>query len=190
VAKDAATICARPGAGKQPREPFVPACGSHPAMISRRVLLAAIPLGLITACDRGATSTSDSAPLPTQNPLGPMLAPADLAKRVDEIKAGKIAVFYVGPDILFEHGHVPGARKLNDLETDEGYQALVRAISETPKDVEIVVYCGCCPYRHCPNVRPASKALRASGRTNAKYLDLPENFKTDWKNKGFPIERS
>jgi thiosulfate/3-mercaptopyruvate sulfurtransferase len=159
-------------------------------MLSRRVLLAAIPLGLIAACDRGSAPASESAPLPAQNPLGPMLAPADLAQRLDQIKAGKIAVFNVGPDILFQHAHVPGARKLNDLQSDEGYQALVRAIAATPKDVEIVVYCGCCPYRNCPNVRPASKALRASGRSNAKFLDLPTSFKVDWINKAYPVERS
>ena len=48
--------------------------------------------------------------------IGPLLAPAALAARIEEVKAGKIAVLYVGPDMLFGRGHVPGARKLGALE--------------------------------------------------------------------------
>jgi rhodanese-related sulfurtransferase len=118
-----------------------------------------------------------------------MIAPAELAQRMDDIKAGRIAVLYVGPEQLFRQARIPGARLLPETGTDEGYGALVRAIESTPKDTEIVVYCGCCPYRSCQNVRPASKALKASGRTDAKYLDLPTNFKTDWTKKGYPVER-
>lgn len=119
-----------------------------------------------------------------------MMKPADLAKRLNDVKSGKISVLYVGPEILFEHGHVPGALRLPEAGTDAGYQALVKAIAKTPKDVELVVYCGCCPYRSCPNVRPANEALHASGRKNFHLLDLPTNYKTDWKDKGYPSERS
>jgi rhodanese-related sulfurtransferase len=157
--------------------------------LTRRTLLAAIPAAVALACDRDPSPGSGSAPTPP-TPLGPMISPAELAKRADDVKAGRVVVLYVGPDLLFEQGHVPGAKRLPEAGTAEGYDALVKAIDATPKDAEIVVYCGCCPYRSCQNVRPASKALRASGRTNAKYLDLPTNFKTDWAKKGYPVERS
>lgn len=119
-----------------------------------------------------------------------MMPPAELAKRLDEVKSGKLVVLYVGPAALYEQARIPGARLLPEASTEAGRAALVRAVEATPKETEIVVYCGCCPYRSCQNVRPASQVLRASGRANAKYLDLPVNLKTDWTKKGYPVERS
>jgi hypothetical protein len=155
---------------------------------TRRTLIAALPLLLIVACDRDPGPASTSAPTPPQ-PLGPMMPASELAERLADVKAGKLVVFYVGPAELFPRGRVPGARLLPETGTEAGRSALVRAVEQTPVETEIVVYCGCCPYRSCGNVRPASEVLRASGRSNAKYLDMPTNFKTDWTNKGYPVER-
>jgi thiosulfate/3-mercaptopyruvate sulfurtransferase len=157
--------------------------------LTRRSMLLAVPAAVMVACDKGNSTGEQAAPLETPPPLGPMISPAELAKRLDEVKSGRVAVLYVGPDMLFDQARVPGARRLPEAGTDAGYQALVAQIAATPKDTEIVVYCGCCPYRSCQNVRPASKAIRASGRTNAKYLDIPTNFRTDWIKPGFPVER-
>lgn len=158
--------------------------------LTRRTMLAATFAAVATACDRHpAGEKSGNAATPARG-LGPMLPPADLVKHLDDVKAGRTVVFHVGPAILFSHGHVPGARALGEAGTDAGYQALVQAIAATPKDKQIVVYCGCCPYRNCPNVHPANRALHASGRHDFKLLDLPTNFRIDWKNKGYPVEQS
>ena len=108
----------------------------------------------------------------------------------DDVRAGKIAVFYVGPEMLFSKGRVPGAKQLPALDSDEGPRALREALARVPPETEIVVYCGCCPVRNCPNVRPASAAIRALKRANAHVLDLPTRFSTDWSDKGFAVERS
>ena len=39
-------------------------------------------------------------------------------------------------------------------------------------------------------VRPASAALKELGRPNARVLDLPTRFATDWTDKGYAVERS
>jgi thiosulfate/3-mercaptopyruvate sulfurtransferase len=122
--------------------------------------------------------------------IGPLLPPAALASRMDDIKAGKVAILYVGPDALFGRGHIPGARNVGPVDSAEGRRALSDALAKVPAETEIVLYCGCCPTRSCPNVRPASAALRAFGRANAKMLDLPTRFATDWADKGYPVERS
>lgn len=109
---------------------------------------------------------------------------------LEDVKAGKIAVLYVGPDTLFGRGHVPGARKVGAVDSDEGRRALSDALAKIPAETEIVLYCGCCPVKNCPNVRPASAALRTLGRPNARVLDLPTRFATDWTDKGYPVERS
>lgn len=125
-----------------------------------------------------------------EEPIGPLLAPAALAARVDDIAIGRIAVLYVGPDALFGRGHVPGARKVSAVDSDEGRRALSDALAKIPAETEVVLYCGCCPVKSCPNVRPASAALRALGRSNARVLDLPTRFATDWADKGYAVERS
>lgn len=125
-----------------------------------------------------------------ESSIGPLLAPAALAARVADIESGKVAVYYVGPDELFAKHRVPGAKKLGPVSTDEGRAALVAALASLPPDGEAVVYCGCCPVRSCPNVRPASAVIRASGRKNARVLDLPTRFTTDWTDKGYPVGKS
>lgn len=129
----------------------------------------------------GATRSSSDA-------IGPLLAPAALAARLDDVKSGKVAVLYVGPDLLFDLGHVPGARNVGPAGDEDGARALSAALAGVPEETEIVLYCGCCPVANCPNVRPASAALRKLGRANAHVLDLPTKFATDWVDKGFPVE--
>ena len=52
-----------------------------------------------------------------------------------------------------------------------------------------MIYCGCCPLAHCPNLRPAYTALKELGFSRLRILNLPENFGTDWADRGYPTER-
>ena len=61
-------------------------------------------------------------------------------------------------------------------------------LSMENKTKPIVVYCGCCSYASCPNIRPAYDFLVANGYKNTKVLELPEGLKPDWVAKGFPME--
>jgi len=150
--------------------------------LKRRAFLGGALAVALVGC---RTSGDDS----STEEIGPFLAPAALAARLDEVKAGKIAVLYVGPDALFGRGHVPGARNVGPPDSAGGRRALSEALAKVPAETEIVLYCGCCPVRSCPNVRPASKALRTLGRANARMLDLPTRFATDWADKGYAVER-
>jgi thiosulfate/3-mercaptopyruvate sulfurtransferase len=53
----------------------------------------------------------------------------------------------------------------------------------------IVLYCGCCPWIKCPNIRAAYQQLHSLGFTRVKVLYLATNFGTDWVNKGYPVAR-
>ena len=151
--------------------------------LPRREFLAGVVSVVLAA---GCHSKGDPS---EEEAIGPLIAPGALAARLDDVKAGKIVVLYVGPDALFHRGHVPGARKIGEAGSDEGRRALSEALAKIPAATEIVLYCGCCPVRVCPNVRPASAALRALGRPNARVLDLPTRFADDWADKGYPVER-
>lgn len=149
----------------------------------RRAFVAGALSVALAACKKGDDTATEAS-------IGPLLAPSALAARVDDIKGGKVAVLYVGPDALFGRGHVPGARNVGAVDSEGGRRALSEALAAIPAETDIVLYCGCCPVRSCPNIRPASAALRKLGRANAHVLDLPTRFSTDWSDKGYPVERS
>jgi hypothetical protein len=70
----------------------------------------------------------------------------------------------------------------------EGITALRAAVKTLPHNSEIVIYCGCCPMKDCPNIRPAYRALKEMGFNHLRVLNLPTNFHTDWAAKGYPVE--
>ncbi|MCA9589702.1 MAG: rhodanese-like domain-containing protein [Myxococcales bacterium] len=151
--------------------------------VPRRAFVAGALSVALAACKKGDDTATEAS-------IGPLLAPSALAARVDDIKGGKVAVLYVGPDALFGRGHVPGARNVGAVDSEGGRRALSEELAAIPAETDIVLYCGCCPVRSCPNIRPASAALRKLGRANAHVLDLPTRFSTDWSDKGYPVERS
>ena len=70
---------------------------------------------------------------------------------------------------------------------EEGLQKLTAVLKSLDKKKKIVIYCGCCPFEHCPNVRPAIDMLIDMKFTNYFVLNLPHNIKTDWIDKGYPV---
>jgi hypothetical protein len=62
-------------------------------------------------------------------------------------------------------------------------------VAKEPRDREIVIYCGCCPWEKCPNIRPAFAALQEMGFTHVKALYVPDNLAKDWIGKGFPTDK-
>jgi hypothetical protein len=120
--------------------------------------------------------------------LGPLLAPSELARRMNDVDSGKIVVLFVGFASMFQLGHVPGARDLGPASEPEGRAALEQALRSLPPDVEAFLYCGCCPVADCPNVHPASEVIAALARPDTYLLDLPTRFSTDWIDHGYPVE--
>jgi thiosulfate/3-mercaptopyruvate sulfurtransferase len=148
--------------------------------MKRRAFLFGTLAATVVGCQR--TTAGDDAP------LGPLVSTSAIAGRLGDVKSGKLVVLYVGPDMLFSRGRIPGAKNVGEAGTDEGRRALKEALAALAPGTEAVVYCGCCPVRSCPNVRPASAEIRAS-KANAHLLDLPTRFTTDWADKGLPVER-
>lgn len=62
-------------------------------------------------------------------------------------------------------------------------------LQKIAKDKRIILYCGCCPWKNCPNVRPAYTVAHDMGFRNVEVLYLPNNFKIDWMKKGSPVEK-
>jgi hypothetical protein len=164
------------------------------AALGRRGFLSALgalgALGLgstLIACDRSPGGIGAPAGGPAESKKAPLLPPSELNGRLADVKAGKIAVLHVGPQILWKRERVPGSRWVGEAGKSEGLAAFEAAVKALPADVEVVAYCGCCPTEDCPNVRPARRAL--AERAKGSVLDLPTNFRTDWIDKGFTVER-
>ena len=73
--------------------------------------------------------------------------------------------------------------------TREGLIAMLEGSKSLPKNAAIVLYCGCCPWGHCPNVHPAYLLLHTLGYTNVKVIYVTNDFGADWVNKGYPVAR-
>jgi len=111
----------------------------------------------------------------------------DLAKQIHN-KADAPAVFQVGFNALYKSKHVPGSVYAGPGNKEEGLAELKKAVADVAKDRQIVLYCGCCPWDHCPNMKPAYSLLRSLGYTKIKVVEIPNSFAKDWVAKGYPVE--
>ena len=102
-------------------------------------------------------------------------------------KSAKPDVFQVGFAVLYKSKHIPGSTYAGPGSKDEGLQALQEAVANVAKNKLIVLYCGCCPWDHCPNMKPAYRLLESLGYKNIKVVEIPNNFAKDWVEKGFPV---
>ncbi len=118
-----------------------------------------------------------------------LISPEALRQQLAESKTAKPLLIHVGFHPLYEQGHIPGSVYYGPGARPEGLAEIKKQVEKLPRNKAIVIYCGCCPWEECPNIRPAFTALKAMGFTRLKVLSLPTNFATDWAAKGYPIER-
>lgn len=85
---------------------------------------------------------------------------------------------------------IKGAKHIGAVSNAENMKRLKNDVSALPKNTAIVIYCGCCPFTKCPNIRPAFVELKKMGFTNIKLLNLPANLKTNWVSHGYPLSGS
>lgn len=109
-----------------------------------------------------------------------LMEPALLAQNIKENKNLPV-IISVGPGAIIPHSIDVGMT--NDK---ANLDKLKKELNKLPKNTNVVIYCGCCPYAHCPNVRPAIEALKEGKFTNFHLLNLPQNIKSDWISKGYP----
>jgi hypothetical protein len=114
--------------------------------------------------------------------------PADLAKELEQSKTPPTVIF-VGFKRLYTAGHIRGAQYHGTAGSEEGLKELTAWATALPRTANLVIYCGCCPLERCPNIRPAFKALQDLGFKKLRVLLLPNDFATDWAEKGLPYDK-
>jgi thiosulfate/3-mercaptopyruvate sulfurtransferase len=128
------------------------------------------------------------AALAAAQPLsGPLIQPAELAARL-RAPGPKPTLIHVGFAVLYRNKHLPASIYAGPGSTAQGIAALRAAAAKLPRDGEIVIYCGCCPWDHCPNMKPALEVLKQMGFTRVKALYTPTNLAKDWFDRGYPSE--
>jgi thiosulfate/3-mercaptopyruvate sulfurtransferase len=144
-----------------------------------RVWLAAFLL--LLALPAQVLAQAGSAPTIPQSVL---IQPAELAAT---LKSGpKPVILQVGFKVMYDEAHIPGAQYAGPASKDDGLAVLKTAAASIDKSQEVILYCGCCPWEHCPNVAAAWRTLKELGFTNLKVLYIPKNFGADWVEKGYP----
>ena len=145
-----------------------------------------VPLALTAVCIvLVGVAVADQASL---IPKTQLINPDELVKILQSAGA-KPLMIQVGSHVLYSQAHIPDSEYIGPASSESGLQQLRKRVESLPKNKFIVIYCGCCPWSHCPNVEPAANALRAMGFTNVKVLYIPGNFGMDWVEKGYPVAK-
>jgi len=122
-------------------------------------------------------------------PASALIEPADFAATLTGTSATQALVLQVGFRKAYTQAHIPGSEYVGAASEEEGLAALRQRVDKLPKDRAIVIYCGCCPWKKCPNIAAAYDALQALGFTNVKVMHIAEDFGTNWVDKGFPTAK-
>lgn len=125
----------------------------------------------------------------TSIPTTRLINPEDLVKLLQTSAKEKPLMIQVGSHVLFAQAHIPESEYIGPASSESGLQQLRKRVESLPRTKLIVLYCGCCPWSHCPNVKPADDALHAMGFTNVKVLYIPDNFGANWVDKGYPVAK-
>ncbi|AGA79754.1 hypothetical protein [Echinicola vietnamensis] len=111
-----------------------------------------------------------------------LVSPYDLNEQMAVQKDSLPLLLSVGPAAV-----IKGSVDIGPGQEEANIDKLIKRVEKLDKGQAIIIYCGCCPLQKCPNVRPAFKALNDHGFQNHKLLAILNNIKTDWIDKGYPV---
>jgi thiosulfate/3-mercaptopyruvate sulfurtransferase len=148
------------------------------------LLILIFTLALFTTPTTRAQSPSSASDLPPGS--AQLINPEDLLQLLQSTTGEKPLLLNVGPSLLYMQAHIPGTEYVGAGADKQALDKLRARVKSLPHDQLIILYCGCCPWSHCPNVRPAYHQLAAMGFTHVKVLYIANNFGTDWVDKGYP----
>jgi rhodanese-related sulfurtransferase len=150
-----------------------------------RILLACFVINSLTILHSKA-QTSATPLLSIEKPLpwkaDQLMEPIELAAMINNADVHLPVILNIGAV-----EDVKDARHIGPINKPENMEKFKAEINSLPKNTPLVIYCGCCPFSKCPNIRPAFLELTKAGFTNIKVLNLPKNLATDWTAKGYPL---
>jgi hypothetical protein len=97
-----------------------------------------------------------------------LMEPKDLATLMNNKSVTEPLIVSVGPS-----GLIKDAVDMGPVHEKENFNKLKEFLSNQKRDRQIVIYCGCCPFEHCPNIRPAFTLLNDLKFRIKELLNLP-----------------
>ncbi len=139
------------------------------------------------------TSPAQQAALPppaeTAIPEAQLLQPAQVMQILRSSNGDRPLILQVGSRVFYAQAHIPGSEYVGAAGEDSGLQALRERVKGLERSRFVIIYCGCCPWNKCPNIRRAYQQLISLGFTDVKVLYLSNNFGTNWVAEGYPVAK-
>ncbi|HEX3894038.1 MAG TPA: rhodanese-like domain-containing protein [Terracidiphilus sp.] len=132
--------------------------------------------------DPGAAPATSAFSIPRDH----LMQPDELHKM--QAGGARPLVLQVGSHVMFSQAHIRGAQYAGPGSQPAGLQLLESKVAGLNKNTLVLLYCGCCPWNHCPNVGPAFHRLVELGFVHVKVLYLANNFGADWVSRGYGVE--
>jgi hypothetical protein len=129
--------------------------------------------------------TDQAGPIPGVD----LIQAEELAKLLTASTAERPLLIQVGSHVLYEEAHIPGSEYIGPAAGAAGLARLRQRLQPVTRKKLIVLYCGCCPWSHCPNIKPAWDMARSMGFSKIKALYIADNFGADWLDKGYPVAK-
>ncbi|MCQ0111729.1 hypothetical protein SAMN04487906_0093 [Zhouia amylolytica] len=148
-------------------------------MIKTRIVFwvfGVLMISFLTGCSENHKANSE----PWAEPQ--LIQPSELAGIIEKGNTSDVYLYSIGPA-----GPIKGSVEFGPAQQSDNLKQLEKRLNELPKDADVVLYCGCCPFKDCPNIRPAFTLLNEMGFTRHKLLNLSQNLKVDWIDKGYPL---
>ena len=157
-----------------------------------RILTFLTLLSLLIVCSGSKTFRALASSPPSNQasdiPSSDLIQPVELAKMLQGNRE-KPLIIQVGSRVLFEEAHIPGSEYVGPASSAAGREKLRQRLQSLARNKTIILYCGCCPWSHCPNIKPAWDVAHSLGLTNLRILYIADNFGADWVDKGFPTAK-
>ena len=115
------------------------------------------------------SSTNLSAQTANEIANSHLISPGELVQ-ILQTKKEKPLLIHMGSHVLYPQAHIPRSEYIGPGFNESGLQQLRKRVASLPRSKPIITYCGCCPWNHCPNLKPADDTLVGMGFTNVKVL--------------------
>jgi hypothetical protein len=112
-----------------------------------------------------------------------LIQPFVLAAIINDPSAHQPIIYNIGFG-----GEIKNSIKEGPMKDSVNLLKWKKELEKLPRDTDIVIYCGCCPFEHCPNIRPAFTLLNEMGFKHQKLLNLSHNLKADWIDQNYPVQ--
>lgn len=111
-----------------------------------------------------------------------LVEPATLAARLNSHEHNLPTILNIGAV-----EDIKGAYHIGPVNKPENLARLQSYARSLTTATPVIIYCGCCPFARCPNIRPAYLQLKKLGFTHVMVLNLRVNLKTNWIAKNYAL---